>query len=540
MPIQEGRKKRKKKKKRGGKEKMTKVRRALISVSDKAGIIDLAKGLEELGIEIISTGGTAQLLKSAEVKVKLISEVTGFPEILEGRVKTLHPLIFGGILAKRGDPLHQQEIKEQAIEPLDLVVVNLYPFLETISRKEVELAEALENIDIGGPSLLRAAAKNYPDVAVVIDPQDYPLILAELGKNQGEISLATREQLATKVFEHTSFYDGVIAHYLRKKLLKEPATFPPTLNLVGKKVLDLRYGENPHQTASFYREMLVEEANLGEAEQLGGKELSFNNLVDLGAALEIVKDFEEPTAVLVKHTNPCGLASASTIEEAYQKAYQGDPLSAYGSIIGLNRIVGTRLANLIKESTFVEAILAPDFEEEALNSLRLKKNCRLIKVGDLSRRDRQLKEFKKIPGGFLVQDRDSKEITLKDLKVVTHREPTPEELEELLFAWRVVKQVKSNAIVLTKNKQTVGIGAGQMSRVDAVKIAIMKAEGRAQGSYLASDAFFPFRDGVEGAAKAGVKAIIQPGGSIRDEEVIETANAHQVAMVFTGIRCFKH
>jgi len=323
-------------------------------------------------------------------------------------------------------------------------------------------------------------------------------------------------------------------------LLKESTSFPQTLNLLGKKVSDLRYGENPHQSASFYKEVLVKEANLGDAVQLGGKELSFNNLVDLGAVLEMVKDFQEPTVVFVKHTNPCGLASASTIEEAYQKAYQGDPLSAYGSIIGINRVVGTSLADLIDETPFVEAVLAPDFEDEALNILMQKKNRRLIKVGDLTKRDTSVKNIKKIPGGFLVQDRNIKEITIEELKAVTNRKPNRKELKELLFAWKVAKQVKSNAIVLTNDKQTVGVGAGQMSRVDSVLIVIRKSEGRSKGSYLASDAFFPFRDGVDEAAKAGITAIIQPGGSKRDEEVIEAANEHNLAMVFTGLRCFKH
>jgi len=519
---------------------MTKIKRVLISVSDKKGIVDFAKGLEKLGIEIISTGGTARLLKDAQIKVKLISQVTNFPEILDGRVKTLHPLIFGGLLAKSDNSLHQKQLAAQQIETIGLVVVNLYPFQKTISQKKVVLEEAIENIDIGGPSLLRAAAKNYQDVAVIINPQDYPVILEELKKNNGEISLDTKKKLAVKVFEHTSFYDGIITQYLRKNLTRKLTSFPQTLNLVGEKVLDLRYGENPHQSASFYKEILVEEANLGDAEQLSGKELSFNNLVDLGAVLEIVKDFPEPAVVFVKHTNPCGLASASTIEEAYQKAYQGDPLSAYGSIIGINRGVGARLADLINETPFVEAVLAPDFEDKALNILRQKKSRRLIKVGDLKNRDIQIKDIKKIPGGFLVQDRNIKEITIKDLKVVTKREPNKEELEELLFAWKVAKQVKSNAIVLTKDKQTVGIGAGQMSRVDAVIIAIRKSEGRSKGSHLASDAFFPFRDGIDEAAKVGVTAIIQPGGSKRDEEVIEAANEHNLVMVFTGVRCFKH
>jgi len=387
---------------------MTKIKRALISVSDKEGVIDFSQGLNKLGIEIISTGGTAKLLIGAGIKVKLISEVTNFPEILDGRVKTLHPLIFGGILAKSDNSLHQRQLAAQQIEPIGLVVVNLYPFQKTISQKEVKIDEAIENIDIGGPSLLRAAAKNYQDVAVVINPQDYLVILEELKKNNGEISLVTKKKLAVKVFEHTSFYDGIITQYLRKNLTRELTSFPQTLNLVGEKVLDLRYGENPHQPASFYKEILVKEANLGDAVQLGGKELSFNNLVDLGAVLEMVKDFQEPTVVFEKHSNHCGLASASTFEEAYQKAYQGDPLSAYGSIIGINRGVGARLADLINETPFVEAVLAPDFEDEALNILRQINNRRLIKVGDLKNRDVQIKDVKKIPGGFLVQDRNIK------------------------------------------------------------------------------------------------------------------------------------
>ncbi len=519
---------------------MTKIKRALISVSDKEGIVDFAKGLEKLEIEIISTGGTARLLKDAQIKVKLISEVTNFPEILDGRVKTLHPLIFGGILAQSDNPIHQKQLAAQQIKTIGLVVVNLYPFQKTISKKEVSLEEVIENIDIGGPSLLRAAAKNYQDVTVAINPQDYPVILEEIKKNNGEISLDTKKKLAVKVFEHTSFYDGIISQYLRKNLTRESIPFPQTLNLIGEKVSNLRYGENPHQSASFYKEILVKEANLGDAVQLGGKELSFNNLVDLGAVLEMVKDFTEPTVVFVKHTNPCGLASAKTIQEAYQKAYEGDPLSAYGSIIGINRVVGVKLANLINETTFVEAILAPDFEDKALNILRQKKSRRLIKVGDLKNRDIQLKDVKKIPGGFLVQDRNLKNIEIEDLKVVTNKKPNQEELEELLFAWKAAKHVKSNAIVLTKDKRTVGIGAGQMSRVDAVIIAIRKSEGRSKGSCLASDAFFPFRDSINEAAKAGVTAIIQPGGSKRDEEVIEAANEHNLSMVFTGVRCFKH
>jgi len=519
---------------------MTKIKRAIISVSDKEGIIDFARGLEELGIEIISTGGTARILQKEKIKVTLISEVTGFPEILEGRVKTLHPFIFGGILAKRESKLHQKQIKEQNVSHIDLVVVNLYPFEKTISKKEVTLDEAIENIDIGGPSLLRAAAKNYQDVTVVIDPSSYPAIMNELKENNGEISLKTKKKLAVEVFEHTAFYDTMISKYLRKNMVEEEVLFPANLNMLAKKKLDLRYGENPHQSASFYREPFVNEANLGDAVQLGGKELSFNNLVDLNGVLEIIKDFSEPTVVFVKHTNPCGLASADSIQIAYQKAYAGDPLSAYGSIIGINRVVDVELAQLINDTTFVEAILAPDYKEDALEILRKKKNRRIIKVGDLSKQDMQVQDIKKISGGFLVQDRNLHELNIEDLKVVSEKKSTQKELEELLFAWKAVKHIKSNAIVLSKDKQIVGVGAGQMSRVDSVKIAVMKSKERSADSYLASDAFFPFRDGVDEAAKAGVTAIIQPGGSKRDQEVTDAVNEKGLVMVFTGARCFKH
>jgi len=519
---------------------MTKIKRAIISVSNKEGIIDFARGLQGLDIEIISTGGTARLLQKENIKVTLISEVTGFPEILEGRVKTLHPFIFGGILAKRESALHQKEISEQKVDQIDLVVVNLYPFEKTISKKEVTLDEAIENVDIGGPSLLRAAAKNYQDVTVVIDPCSYPEIINELKENDGEISIKTKKKLAVEVFEHTAFYDTIISKYLRKNMVEEEKSFPSNLNLLAKKKLDLRYGENPHQSASFYQEPFINEANLGNATQLGGKELSFNNLVDLNAVSEIIKDFNEPTVVFIKHTNPCGLASDDSIQVAYQKAYAGDPLSAYGSIIGINRVVDAELAQLINDTTFVEAILAPDFQEDALEILRKKKNRRILKVGDLSKKDMQVKDIKKISGGFLVQDRNLHELKIEDLKLVSEKKPTKKEMEELLFTGKTVKHIKSNAIVLTKDKQTVGIGAGQMSRVDSVLIAIRKSEGRSKGSYLASDAFFPFRDGIDEAAKAGVTAIIQPGGSKRDQEVIDAANEHSLVMVFTGTRCFKH
>jgi len=519
---------------------MTKIKCALISVSNKEGIVNFARELQGLGVKIISTGGTAKLLRRENIDVTLISDVTGFPEILEGRVKTLHPLIFGGILAKRESALHQQQIKEQNVNPIDLVVVNLYPFEKTISKKDVTLGEAIENIDIGGPSLLRAAAKNYQDISVVIQPESYPAIIKELKENDGEISLKTKKDLAVKVFEHTAYYDTMISKYLTKNMLEETEEFPSNVNLLAKKGLQLRYGENPHQKATFYKEPFVDEANLGDAVQLGGKKLSFNNLVDLNAVLEIIKDFTEPTVAFIKHTNPCGLASAENIQMAYKKAYEGDPLSAYGSIIGINRVVDAELAQLINDTTFVEAILAPDYKEDALEILIKKKNRRILKVGYLSKQDAQVKDIKKISGGFLIQDRNMQELKIDDLKIVSEKKPAKEELEKLLFAWKVVKHVKSNAIVLAKDKQVVGVGAGQMSRVDSVKISVMKSKGRSEGSYLASDAFFPFRDGVDEAAKAGITAIIQPGGSKRDEEVIEAANEHNLAMVFTGARCFKH
>jgi phosphoribosylaminoimidazolecarboxamide formyltransferase/IMP cyclohydrolase len=517
-----------------------KTKRAIISVSDKSGIIEFASGLTKAGYQIISTGGTARTLQEAGVDVTLISEVTGFPEILEGRVKTLHPAIFGGLLACSDSLEHQKQLKEQHILPIEVVAVNLYPFEQTISQENVSLEEAIENIDIGGPSLLRAAAKNYQDVTVVVDPADYPVILEELSSSGGEISLSTKKKLAVKIFQYTSYYDSIIYRYLTKKMVPNEDSYPDYLVIGAKKVGILRYGENPHQKAAFYRENLVEEANLGSARLLSGKELSYNNLVDLEAALGIIKEFEEPTVVFIKHTNPCGLATAESIEIAYEKAYQGDPLSAYGSIIGINRRVEEKLACLIHETPFVESLIAPSYSQDALSLLRQKENRRIIEVGDLRTQDRHIKELKRISGGFLIQDRDFKNISPDDLVVVTKKQPNKEDIEELLLAWKTVKHVKSNAIVLSSNKQLIGVGAGQMSRVDSVQIAVQKAGERSKGSYLASDAYFPFTDGVEVAGKAGVKAIIQPGGSKRDEEVIAAANSMGMIMVFTGYRCFKH
>jgi len=517
-----------------------KTKRAIISVSDKTGIIEFARGLSKSGYQIISTGGSAKVLQEAGVDVILISEVTGFPEILDGRVKTLHPLVFGGILARLDNLDHQRQLKEQKIFPIDMVVVNLYPFEKTISKEEVSLEEAIENIDIGGPSLLRAAAKNYQDVTVIIDPSDYNRILDELNNSHGNISLSTKKELAVKTFQYTSYYDSLIYRYLTRNLTPNEDCFSDYLVIGAKKLNDLRYGENPHQKAAFYKENLVEEANLGSARLLSGKELSYNNLVDLEAALSIVKEFDEPSVVFIKHTNPCGLATDDSIETAYDKAYQSDPLSAYGSIIGINRRVEEKLANIIGNTPFVEAIIAPSYSPTALSILKEKQNRRIIEVGDLRTQDRHVKELKKISGGFLLQDRDFKSIFFEDMKVVTEKKPDRDDIEELLLAWKMVKHVKSNAIVLSQNKQLVGVGAGQMSRVDSVLIAIRKAGERAKGSYLASDAFFPFADGVEAAGKAGVKAIIQPGGSKRDEDVIKAANKLGMIMVFTGYRSFKH
>ena len=519
---------------------MEKTKRAIISVSDKTGITELASGLTKYGYQIISTGGTAKVLQDAGIDVTLISEVTGFPEILEGRVKTLHPSVFGGILARRNNPVHQRQLKEQHILPIEIVVVNLYPFEQTISKEEVNLEEAIENIDIGGPSLLRAAAKNYQDVAVIVDPADYQKILEELSSSSGKISLSTKEKLAVKVFQYTSYYDSIISRYLTKKIIPNENSFTDYLVIGAEKTTDLRYGENPHQKAALYQENLVEEANLGDARLLSGKELSYNNLVDLDAALSIVKEFDEPAVVFIKHTNPCGLAVAESSEMAYEKAYQSDPLSAYGSIIGINRRVEDKLASLVHDTPFVEAIVAPSYSPSAISLLKKKENRRIVEVGDLRIQDRHIKELKKISGGFLIQDRDLKTIFPDDIKVVSERKPDKEDIEELLLAWKMVKHVKSNAIILSRNKQLVGVGAGQMSRVDSVQIAVQKAGERCKGSYLASDAYFPFADGVEVAGRAGIKAIIQPGGSKRDDEVISTVNNLGMIMVFTGYRCFKH
>lgn len=516
---------------------MTK-KKALISVSDKTGLVPFARQLSELEVEIISTGGTAALLKEAGIPVIGISEVTGFPEVMDGRVKTLHPAIHGGLLAVRDNPVHLQQMNEQEIEPIDLVIVNLYPFKETISKPSVAFSEAIENIDIGGPSMLRSAAKNHAYVTAVVDAADYEAVLAEWKAN-GNTALETRQRLAAKVFRHTAAYDAMISRYLSQQVGE---TMPESYTVTYEKVMDMRYGENPHQAAAFYAEPLAGKNSIAKAEQLHGKELSYNNINDADAALAIVREFTEPAVVAIKHTNPCGVGIGSTIAEAYRKAYEADPVSIFGGIVAANRTIDGETAQMLRE-IFLEIVLAPDFTEEALEILKEKKNLRLLRLDVMSEagstQESQLR-MAPVVGGALVQEYDRKQIALEDLQTVTERQPTQEELEQLLFSWKVVKHVKSNAIVLARDNMTVGVGAGQMNRVGSARIAIEQAGERAQGAVLASDAFFPMPDTVEEAAKAGITAIIQPGGSIRDQESIDACNRYGIAMVFTGVRHFKH
>jgi phosphoribosylaminoimidazolecarboxamide formyltransferase/IMP cyclohydrolase len=521
------------------------IRRALVSVSDKTGLTELVKGLGELQVEIISTGGTAKAIMEAGVPVREISAFTGFPEILNGRVKTLHPKVHGGLLAIRSNPEHQRQMQENALLPIDLVVVNLYPFEATLNKPGVGFEELIENIDIGGPSMVRSAAKNFHDVAVVVCPADYPAILEEMKKNQGALSLATRFGLAQKAFDLTARYDSAIASALSQVQLQQEGfqmtrqEFPPKLFLALEKAGDLRYGENPHQQAAFYKERSQYAPILPEAVQLQGKELSFNNLIDLNAAYQLAREFEVPCAVIVKHTNPCGVAlSAFSQAEAYLKARECDPVSAFGSVLGFNRPLEKETAQEIA-LTFVEAVIAPGFSQEALSLLSSKKNLRLIQVkagaGNLHPWD-----YKRVEGGLLVQGVDRVAIDEAAWQVASRRAPSKEELASLGFAWRIVKHVKSNAIVYARDGQTVAIGAGQMSRVDSAKLGISKAILSIQGCVMASDAFFPFRDGIDVAAAAGITAVVQPGGSVRDAEVIEAVNEHNMAMLLTGIRHFKH
>ncbi len=518
-----------------------KVSRALISVSDKTGIVEFAQQLVEEGIELLSTGGTYRLLSEANIPVTEISEYTGFPEMMSGRVKTLHPKVHGGILGRRGTD--DAVMAEHGIQPIDMVIVNLYPFEKTVANPDCHLEDAIENIDIGGPTMVRAAAKNFNDVAIVVNSRSYPDVLGELQMNKGCLSRSTRFDLAVQAFEHTAAYDGAIANYLGCKVAEGESEFPRTFNAQYKKVSTMRYGENPHQNAAFYVESKFRGASVSTALQLQGKELSFNNVADTDAALETVKQFDEPACVIVKHANPCGVAQAATIGEAYDQAFKTDPESAFGGIIAFNRRLDGNTAQAIVERQFVEVIIAPEISADARDIVAAKKNVRLLECGNWEQALTPGFDFKRVTGGLLVQDRDNGVITAGDLKVVTKRAPSEDEIRDLLFAWKVCKMVKSNAIVYALNNQTVGIGAGQMSRVNSARIAAIKAEHagfQVPGSVMASDAFFPFRDGIDNAAEAGIKAVIQPGGSMRDEETIAAADEHGMAMVFTGMRHFRH
>jgi phosphoribosylaminoimidazolecarboxamide formyltransferase/IMP cyclohydrolase len=530
---------------------MTRVRRALLSVSDKTGVVPFASGLVELGVGLISTGGTARVLREAGLPVTDVAEITGFPEMLDGRVKTLHPRIHGGLLSIRGNPEHERQIAAEGIAPIDLVAITLYPFETTIGKPDVSLAQAIENIDIGGPAMLRSAAKNFQDVAVLVDPADYSMVLEELTRNHGALSPATRFALARKAFAHTARYDAMIAGFLERieltpdgPRLSAPAarpSFPPLVHVRLERLQELRYGENPHQRAAFYRNLDLA-GGIASARQLHGKELSYNNIVDLHAAWELAREWTEPVVVIIKHTNPCGVATAGQLVQAYVRARETDPVSAYGGILAMNRPLDAAAAQEIA-STFVEAIITPGYAPEALTILRDKKNLRLLEMpvetGDRGSGTGGF-EMRQVSGGMLVQDRDDVDLDPTALKLVTRRAPTDAEMQALRFAWRVAKHVKSNAIVLATAQATVGIGAGQMSRVDSVRLARMKANFPTQETALASDAFFPFRDGVDAAAEAGVTAIVQPGGSVRDAEVVAAADEHGIAMVFTGIRHFRH
>jgi len=521
------------------------IRRALLSVSNKDGLLDFAHDLARRGVTLLSTGGTAKLLRSDGIDVTDVSSVTGFPEIMGGRVKTLHPRIHGGLLGRRG--VDDEVMREHGIEPIDLVVVNLYPFAATIARPGCTFDEAVENIDIGGPAMVRASAKNHARVAIVVDPLDYGAVLAEMDREGGAVSDATRLRLATKAFTHTAQYDAMVASYLAQASRgagngTAGTDFPDLLPLQFRKRLDLRYGENPHQQAAFYVASDAQGASVGAASQLQGKDLSFNNLADADTALECVRQFDVPACVIVKHANPCGVAIAATIREAYDHAYRTDPTSAFGGIIAFNRPLDAETASAIVERQFVEVIVAPAVEPEAREICAKKENVRLLVTGPLTPSNSRI-EVRSVNGGLLAQTRDLGTVTAADLQVVTKRVPTPQELSDLLFAWQVCKYVKSNAIIFVKDGMTVGIGAGQMSRVYSTRIAAIKARDEGLdpvGSALASDAFFPFRDGLDAAAEQGVKAVIQPGGSKRDAEVIGAADEHGIAMVFTGMRHFRH
>jgi len=518
---------------------MSKVQRAILSVTDKTGLVEFARKLADMRVELISTGGTAKLLRESGIPVQDIAELTGFPEMLDGRVKTLHPKVHGGILHRRENPKHRSAIAEHGIQPIDMVVVNLYAFEKTAAKPDVRFEELIENVDIGGPSMIRSAAKNFQDVAVVTSPADYDVIAQEMAANNGEISVATKWRLAQKAFATTAAYDSAIASTLERISsngrfdLHPGESFPPTLRLSFQKMMDLRYGENPHQKAAMYSDGSA--AGVANGRQLQGKELSYNNIVDLQAAWDLAQEFSEPVCAIIKHTNPCGTGTGKTLAEAYKKALECDPVSAFGGVIGVNRTVDGDAAEEMAK-LFLEAIAAPSFDAASKAKFASKKNLRLVEIVPAE----QKWVLKNVSGGILLQDADLRTLEESDLKVVTKRAPTPEEKRALLFAWNVCKHVKSNAIVYARDGQTVGVGAGQMSRVDSCKIGAMKAQLPLRGTVAASDAFFPFPDGVEEIAKAGATAIIQPGGSVRDQDVIDAAERLGLAMIFTGVRHFRH
>ena len=552
---------------------MSKIQRALISVSDKTGVVQFARKLRKMGVEILSTGGTAKALRDAKVKVTDVSEFTGFPEMLDGRVKTLHPKVHGGILGIRGNKAHIAQMKEHGIEPIDMVVVNLYPFEATIKKPDTKFEDAIENIDIGGPAMVRSAAKNFNDVVVIVEPSDYDLVIAEM--NKGDVTPKTRFMLSAKAYLHTAKYDNMISSFFiatgafeteyplfHKKELKPAkgkaypeivpsmfshlaeadSEFPMFYDLPLIKAQDLRYGENPHQKGAFYREPLLTEPSVATACRIQGKEMSFNNFLDANSALGLAKEFDEPVAVIVKHNNPCGVATDPNLWEAYVKAREIDPVSAFGGVLAFNRKVDAETAREIT-STFVEVVIAPGFDSEALKLFKKKQSIRLLSLGDvdINSGTRRSFDIKRVVGGMIVQDWDMGKIeNIKKLPVVTKRKPTAEEYKGLAFAWKVAKHVKSNAIVYSYGTHVIGIGAGQMSRVDSTRLGAMKAQFPTKGAVLASDAFFPFRDGIDECAKHGVTAIIEPGGSIKDDEVIAAANEYGIAMVFTGMRHFRH
>ena len=520
---------------------LTPVRRALLSVSDKTGIVELARELRERGIELLSTGGTARLLASHGITVKEVAEHTGFPEIMGGRVKTLHPKIHGGLLGRRG--IDEQVMRAHDIEPIDLLAANLYPFGATVARPDCSYEDAVDNIDIGGPAMVRAAAKNHASVTVLVDPGDYRELLDELAANHGATNVAMRQKLAAKAFAHTAQYDAMVSAYFTGAIGGMTQAFPDDLNLSFRKHMDLRYGENQHQQAAFYTDPRAIGASVTQGRQIQGKDLSYNNIADGDTALECVRQFDTAGCVIVKHANPCGAARALTVADAYARAYRTDPISAYGGVIAFNRELDAATSQAIVDQHFVEVILAPCFSDAAKAVLRRKDSVRVLEVGDLGLPVKQLFEYKSVAGGLLVQTRDRGVIRAQELRAVTKRVPTLAELDDLIFAWKVAKYVKSNAIVCVKDKATIGIGAGQMSRVVSSKIAAIKAADAGldlQAASVASDAFFPFRDGLDAVAGLGIKSVIQPGGSKRDAEVIAAADEHGIAMVFTGMRHFRH